>query len=153
MIDRRERTSAVIREGRELGARMSGQYVPGRKRITDEDSVDGGHVHGDAAGGVSGKADDPGRAREVERVTVIDFDELLDMPRTHCVLAQTVGKESECRTESQRPHRGLRFLARACTVRVRSMNEDRNAGLSAQALGEADVVAVAVGQDESANVG
>ena len=88
----------------------------------------------------------PGRS---STVPVRDLDDLLHVGGAHRVLAQPVGEEGQCRSEPHGPHRRLRLLARAGAMGVCRVDEHRCAGRPAQSLGEADVVAVTVGEDEA----
>ena len=69
--ERRERLPAVVGEGRRLRATGPSEHVPRGEGVADEERSGVGHVHGDAARGVAGKADDARGAGQVEHVLAL----------------------------------------------------------------------------------
>lgn len=152
-VERRQRALRLIGERRRLRPVASGQHVTRRQRVADEHRVDGRHVDRNAARRVPRHPDDHGRSWELQHVAVGDLHHLGHGRRAQRALADAVREESEHRSEARRAHRGLGLLARADAMRVGGVDVDRHPRFAAQPLGEPDVVAVAVGQHDAADVG
>ena len=155
-FDLRERLERLLRVERERGglrAGCSGQDVPGGEGIADEDGIHGGHVDRDAAGRVTGDVDDLRPAGQIEGGAIGDGLELGHPRRVQAALPSGVPEKAKERTDLHRSSARARFANLAARARcIGLVNEDGDAVVTAKTLGEADVIGVAVGQDQPANV-
>jgi len=106
----------------------------------------------DAARRVAGHGDDAGIARQVQHLIVVHLDHVGEVGRPAPSLAQGISEEPQRRAQPHRGPRGCRRLLAAGARRVGRVDEDRHAVVTPQSLREADVVAVAVREDQSADV-
>ena len=100
-----------------------------------------------------GSMDDPGSARQVEGRPVVERHDVREWRHPQTSAPAAVREEAEERSDLHgTPTRG-RFLDLAAgTIGVEPVDVHGNASLATQPLGKADVVGVAVRQDDAANV-
>ena len=104
--------------------------------------------------GVAGERNDSRCARHVERRRPVDRCDLLDRRAPHTTVGESVNQEPGHRREAHRISGGgrRRYLA-ACLGGIGRTDEDRYAELLAEALREADMVDVAVREQQRPDIG
>ena len=148
-----ERSRLVERERRRPRAGGAGRDVAGRQRVADEDGIDRGHVDRDAARRVAGDVDDLRAARQVKGDAIGDGLELFDPVRPQASLAPGVPQEPQEGTDLYRSAARARLAHLAARARrIGLVHVDRDAVVAAEPFGEADVIGIAVGQDQAADV-
>lgn len=150
-IERPERLRRLVGEGSGLRTLPPGEHVLSGESVADEDGLRDRDVHGDTPRRVARHADDDRGTREVQDLSVSDLDHFVHVTSAQRVLAQAVREEAQHGTDTGRADLGLRLLSCAHPMRVGGVDEHGHTGL-AQPLGEADVITVAVRQDEPTDV-
>src|SRR5438309_11787323 len=138
----------------ELGTGLARQDVVRRERIADEKRVVGRDVQRRAPFAVSGKVDHAGRAGDVEGRAVAERGDLRDRGRSQHAVAERESYEAEQRTDPDaRPRLVLRLLLAARHPGVELVDADPTSALTADTLGEPDVIGVGVRQYDRSHVG
>src|SRR5262249_4898953 len=131
---------------------LPGQDVAGRQPITDEDGGGHGNVGGEAARGGARRGDDVGSSWGVEDLTLVHGDEFGDVGRTGTSLSDRVPHELSCAADLHPSPRRLGFDLATGTGGVCLVHVHRNAVVATQPLGKPEVISIAVGEDDAADV-
>jgi hypothetical protein len=150
---RRDRALGLVGERSRLRTLGAGEHVPGRERVAHEERVGEGHVNGDAALRVPGHADHARRAGQVEHVAVVNLDHLGEPGRPRPAFADEVREEPEHRPDLHLLLQAGRLAAALRPGGIGRVDVHGHPVLATQPLGEADVVGVAVRQDDPGDVG
>ena len=151
--ERRERLGRVARERGDLRPDRAARDGVRRERIADEQRVLAGEVECRAPRGVARDVDDPRRARDVERRAVTERRDLGEGRRPERAVTRAEQQEPDERPDPDLPGLlALRLDLAAGHRRVELVDRGQDRPLAAESLGEAEVVAVAVGQHERPDV-
>src|SRR4051794_21496187 len=144
----------VIRERRRLRTDRSSQDLrAGGQGIADHDRIERWEVVADAARRVSGKRDDVRRTRDVEGLATDQLVHLGEIRRAQPSVPARVGQESKDGADLEAAPARLRLVLAFRPGGVRLMDVDRHVRLAAEALGEPDMVGVAVRDEQSTDIG
>jgi hypothetical protein len=143
----------VERERRRLGTGHAGEHVAGGHGVADEQRVDGGDVDRDAPRRVAWHVDDPRLAGDVKHLAVLDREQVAGRRDLEPALAGRVPQEAEHRPGLDWTPAAVRLLhLEVGAVVVGREQVGRDALLARQPAGEADVVGVAVREDQRPHV-
>jgi len=152
--ERRDRLLRVGRERRDLRAALAGRDRVGRDRVADEQRIEARDMECRAPWRVARNKDDARTAGHVERCAIAVGGDLGQAHDPEPAVRDREPEEAQQRRELGRAEAlgRIRHLA-ACQGSVALVDPDRNGPLASKAFGEADVVAVAVGQHQGSDVG
>src|SRR5438093_3142578 len=151
-LQRLARPREVAPEGRELRPGLSREHVQRRERIAYEEHLPCGQMQRGACLAVARDSNDAWRAGYVEGRPVAECGNLEDRRRTKHPLRQRETDEAEGRKSDAQHLLVLGFRFAASNLRVELVHAHRHAPFAAQALGEADVIYMGVGEHECSNV-
>ena len=143
----------IRRERSDLRSARSRRHRVRCERVADEERAEGGDVKRGAPRGVPGSQDDARAPRHVQDRTIPAGGDLFELRCTEPAAQDGEPQESDERSELDRaePLRRVRhFTARKGGVHL--MDRNRDPLVAAEPLREADVVGMAVGENERADI-
>src|SRR3954451_9301362 len=143
----------VIRERGGLRTDRSSQDLrAGGQGIADHDRIERREVVAEAARRVAGKRDDVRRTRDVEGLATDQLVHLREVRRAKPSVSAGIGQESKDGADLEAAPARLRLVLSFRAGGVRLMDVDRHVRLATEALGEPDMVGVAMRDEHRTDI-